>query len=148
MKILSSVYSRRKLFKLGTASVMAASVSLVSACNFFESENPTIVQRLIQTLNHIERAQDIGNAYLSLDSTIDLNSSEQLTQTLLERLNLNSEEIQKLSDKKLIKHLSQKIRDDFANENVVIMGSWMFSKTEAMLCALADLHQQSEKNKS
>ena len=148
MKNLPLIQARRHLFKLGTVSIITISAGLGSGCGFLDSEQAGIEQRLIQSLHHLERAREIGNAYLSLDSTIDLNSPEQLTEELLEWLNLDSEKTQRLSDKELIEHLSQQIRDDFINENIVILGSWMFSKTEAMLCALADLQQQSEKTEA
>lgn len=147
MKNLSMIRSRRNLFKLAATSLITVSAGLSTGCDFFKAEKLTTQQRLIQSLHHLERAQEIGVAFRSLDSVPNFNSLEHLTEELLLWLDLDSKKIQKLSDKTLIKRLSQQIRDDFINEDIVIIDKWMFSKTEAMLCALADFQHQLENNK-
>jgi len=47
-------------------------------------------------------------------------------------LNLNPEELEILSEEKLTTQLGT----DFIEEDVIIVDTWMFSKTELLLCAL------------
>ena len=138
MKNSPPIRSRRVLFKLGTISLITITAGLGTGCEFFDDEKLKVQKRLIRSLNHLERAQEIGNAFRSLDNTPVFSSVDHLTEVLLQWLNLDSQEIKKLSDEKLISHLNQQIQDDFINENIVIIDTWMFSKTEVMLCALAD----------
>ena len=138
MKNSPQIRSRRDLFKLGTISLITITAGLGAGCEFFDDEKLKIQKRLIRSLHHLERAQEIGNAFRSLDNTPVFNSLDHLTEVLLQWLNLDIQKIKNLSDEKLITHLSQQIRDDFINENIVIIDKWMFSKTEVMICALAD----------
>ena len=138
MKNSPLIRSRRDLFKFTTISIITITAGLGAGCELFDDEKLKIQKRLIRSLHHLERAQEIGNAFRSLDNTPVFSSQDHLTEVLLQWLNLDSQKIQKLSDEELITHLSQQVRDDFINENIVIIGKWMFSKTEVMLCALAD----------
>ncbi len=142
MNMIRSIHSRRDFFKFATASFATIVSALNAGCDAFEKQNLSIEQRLIQSLNHLQRAREIGKAYRAQNETIKSYSQEQLTTELLLWLNIDSAKVKKLSDKKLIQLLNQKIREDFTNENIIIIGQWMFSKTEAMLCALADAHDQ------
>ena len=71
---------------------------------------------MIRSLNHLERAQEIGNAYRSQNQIIKSYSVEQLTNALLEWMKLDTTEAQNLSVKELTHLLGQQIRDDFLNE--------------------------------
>lgn len=138
MKNSSLIRSRRDLFKLGTISLITITAGLSTGCEFFDDEKLKVQKRLIRSLHHLERAQGIGNAFRSLDNTPVFSSVDHFTEVLLQWLNLDSQKIKKLSDEELITHLSLQVREDFVNENIIIIGKWMFSKTEVMLCALAD----------
>lgn len=136
MSALSSNQSRRKLLKLGTTSIISITSLFNSGCDFLDNEKISIEQKLIRPLNHLKRAKEIGEIYKSQNKSINALSTAQLTTKLIQRLNLNPEELEILSEEKLTTQLGKKIRTDFIEEDVIIVDTWMFSKTELLLCAL------------
>ncbi|MDX2487244.1 MAG: hypothetical protein QNL03_07100 [Gammaproteobacteria bacterium] len=88
-------------------------------------------------LNHPEKAREIGNIYINKTPEVQQQTAEQLTENLLSSLNINSENITGNTLTSLDDLLRKQIRQDFINENVVIVNGWMLSRTELMLCALA-----------
>lgn len=131
-------YSRRDILKLATCSSVITTLSGVSAgCGLFEPDLETAAQRMIDTLNHVDRAREIGEAYMAQSPDVRDQSPELLARNLLTILNLDSEEISRATINALEGRLSERVRRDFVEENVVILGRWMLSRTEVLLCALA-----------
>ncbi len=130
--------SRRRFFRLSSMTLLTLSAVLQSGCDAFKTEHAPIEQRLINYLNHLDKAQEIGQIYKSHDSSLKTHSAEQLTNEILELLKLDQKEVDRLSDEKLTELLTKQIRQDFTDENIVTLGTWVFSKTELLLCALAD----------
>lgn len=129
--------SRRDVLKLATFSSVITTLSGVSAgCGLLGPDLETAAQRMIETLNHLGRAREIGEAYMAQAPDVRDQSPEQLTRNLLTILDLDSEEISRATLNALEGRLSDRVRRDFVEENVVILGRWMLSRTEALLCAL------------
>lgn len=131
-------YSRRDVLKFATCSSVITALSGVSAgCGLLGPDVETAAQRMIDTLNHPGRAREIGEAYMAQAPDVRDQSPEQLTRNLLTILDLDSEEISRATLNALEGRLSDRVRRDFLEEDVVVLGRWMLSRTEVLLCALA-----------
>lgn len=131
-------FSRRDVLKLAIYSSLVTMASGLSAgCGLFTSDLEIAARRKIETLNHLPRAREIGEAYMAQAPDLREHSMEQLARKLLEMMQLNAEEISDELLHSLEGRLRAQVRQDFEEENVVILGRWMLSKTETLLCALA-----------
>jgi len=135
MNFMSTCCSRRDILKL------TASTSLITVLSVFTSgcgrSLDSVARQMTGNLNHPEKAREIGNIYINKTPEVQQQTAEQLTENLLSSLNINSENITGNTLASLDDLLRKQIRQDFINENVVIVNGWMLSRTELMLCALA-----------
>ncbi|HSH41473.1 MAG TPA: hypothetical protein VK973_05035 [Arenicellales bacterium] len=130
--------SRRHVLKLAMYSSLVTMASgLSTGCGLFTSDLEIAAQRKIETLNHLPRAREIGEAYMAQAPKLREHSMEQLARKLLEMMDLDPGEISEDLLHSLEDRLRARVRQDFEDENVVILGRWMLSKTETLLCALA-----------
>lgn len=130
--------SRRDLLKLGVCSSLVTALPVVTAgCGLFEIELEDIAWRLVDSLNHNDRAREIGHVFMAEYPAIDGQSYQVLTRELLGILELDPDTMTHGGLDALHPVLSEQIRRDFLDENVVTVGAWMLSRTEALLCALA-----------
>lgn len=130
--------SRRNLLKLAACSSLMTTLSGLSAgCGLVKSDLEKAAQRMIETLNHLDRAREIGEAYMAQAPDVRSLSPEQLTRKLLALLELDPGEISNTALNSVAERLQDRVRQDFVDEEVVTVGRWMFSRTEALLCALA-----------
>lgn len=132
MSALGASYSRRTFLKLATCTLFLGS----SGCSLGRPGWEETAERMIATLNYPDRARLIGSLYI--DETHDVRelTAEQWTGRLLKVLKLEPEQITKENLDSLADQIRQKVRQDFVDENVVIVKAYMFSKTEIMLCSL------------
>ena len=140
MKSLRLMSSRRKFLKFGTIPLLSFTTILHTGCGTSETEKLVAERRLIALLNHLEKAREIGNFYKLQNNTIKSYTPEQLKNEILLWLNLDQKKMKKLSDEELAELMRKQVRKDFSNEDIVTMGTWIFSKTEMLLCALAHSH--------
>ena len=130
--------SRRDVLKLATCSSLVTMVSGLSAgCGLVGPDLEEVAQRMIETLNHRDRAREIGEAYMAQVPDIQGQTREQLAENLLGRLDLDAGEISHDLLDSLEDRLGNRMRRDFLEEDVVVLGRWMLSRTEVLLCALA-----------
>lgn len=130
--------SRRDVLKLATCSSLVTVVSGLSAgCGLVGPDLEEVAQRMIETLNHRDRASEIGEAYMAQAPDIRGQTREQLAGKLLDILGLDAGEISHDMLESLEDRLGNRVRRDFLEEDVVILGRWMLSRTETLLCVLA-----------
>lgn len=138
MKILSAACSRRDILKVASSSTLITLFSSFAiGCSPRIADLNTIADRMTDALKHPADARKLGSIYLARLSGKQHPGPEQLTRELLQRLKLNPEKVTVDSLPSLDRLLSAQVRQDFVDENVVIIDSWMLSKTEIMLCELA-----------
>ena len=138
MKILSAEVSRRDILRIGTSSALITVFSSLSiGCSPGKADLDTIAKKMIDALNHPVDAREIGTAHLARLPINQHQSTEQLTRELLHIIKLDPDNVSVDSLQSFDARLSAQVRQDFVDENVVIVDSWMLSKTELMLCVLA-----------
>jgi hypothetical protein len=137
MKHPTTIHSRRDVLRLASASALVTLVPALSSCDLIRPDLETVAEAMIDTLNHPERAREIGKMYTRQYPGVGERSYQQLTRELLAALELELGDLSYLSLDSLSERLGEQVRRDFAVENVVIVDRWMFSRTEALLCALA-----------
>jgi len=138
MKILSATCSRRDILRIATSSTLVAVFSSFSiGCSPRIADLDTVAKTMIDVLKHPADAREIGTIHLARLPSNQQQSSEQLTRELLQVMKLNPDNVPVDSLQSFDTRLSAQVRQDFVDENVVIIDSWMLSKTELMLCVLA-----------
>ena len=127
--------SRRDVVAAG-AGAAAASLpfvgSAVPADIVAQAENA-----LLAVFRDSSSTTQIGNAVLALAP--EMRNSIQLLSEVLRDLHLDPESVRLLTMTEIAKRLAQRVRDDFATRNTVMLDGWLVSLTEMRLCALAAL---------
>ena len=138
MKILSAAVSRRDILKVATSSTLVTVFSAFAiGCSPKIADLDAVAKEMIGALNHPADARKIGIIHLTRLSGKQHPDANQLTRELLQSLKLNPEKVTIDSLPSLGTRLSAQVRQDFIDEKVVIVESWMLSRTELMLCELA-----------
>jgi len=138
MSLKHSSCSRRDILKATACPLLVAMLSgLSTGCGLLRSDLELAARRLIETLNHRGRAREIGEDYLVQMPDTMGRSPEHLTRELLVALDVDPEDISGETLNMLNESLRNRVRQDFVDENVVVLGKWMLSRTEALVCALA-----------
>lgn len=138
MNFFSARYSRRDILKIATSSALVTTSALLSnSCSQKKADLETVAKKMTEVLNHPLEARKIGEQYLAQAPSYLHKSYEQLTRELLVILNLHPEDIPVETLPSLDTRLSAQVRQDFVDENIVIIDNWMLSRTEVMLCVLA-----------
>lgn len=133
--------SRRAFLKVATSSSVATALAVLAfGCGFGRIDVETVAKRMIEALNHPHRAREIGAAYIARTPGLETQSYEILTRNLLATLSIELDEISHDTLDSLAMQLHDKVRQDFLDENVVIVEGFMLSRTEAMLCSLASVY--------
>ncbi len=92
---------------------------------------------MVKLLNYPERAREIAAIQFARYPELQQYSSDQWTRELLTALEIEPENIPPTTMKSLQSRLRKKIKQDFVDENVVIVKRWMLSGTELKLFSLA-----------
>jgi hypothetical protein len=138
MKILSAACSRRDILRMATSSTLVTVLSSLSiGCSPGKADLDAVAKKMVDILNHPIDARKIGTAHLARLPINQHQSTEQLTRELLHIIKLDPDNVSVDSLQSFDARLSAQVRQDFIDENVVIVDNWMLSKTELMLCLLA-----------
>ncbi len=92
---------------------------------------------MMEILDHPDRARMVGSLYVDGTPSLGDLTAEQWTGRLLATLEIDPDGITPDVLDSLAARMRSKVREDFVDENVVIVKGFMFSRTEIMLCALA-----------
>jgi len=138
MKISSAGYTRRDILKVATsATAVALTSALSTGCSPQIADIATIAKAMTGELTHPEKAREIGARQLALVPLDQHLTSEKITRELLLTLELIPEQVSVDTLATLNTKLSAQVRQDFVDENIVIVDNWMLSSTEVKLCVLA-----------
>ncbi len=138
MNVPAPVYARRKTLKvIGYSSLMTVIPVGIGGCNRSQNSLELIAQQMISVLFYVEKAQKIGLLYISESPALQGQTYEQLTELLLERLQLSQGDITAENMDLIDARMKAAVHRDFMDEDVVLLRGWMLSRTELILCALA-----------
>jgi len=110
--------------------IMPPKISL-AASNSFED----VIQKLLYSIADKDSAKSIGNKYLSTreeERNLFLLLEKIIHPKITNKINLN-----KVNRNDVLILLNEVFMDDFSNEQIVKVDGWIFSETEARLCALS-----------
>lgn len=131
---------RRRFLRISFTAIMAvATRSLFAAGNAAVARDPPRpALRLVDSLEHAERAAVVGRAYLATapreaDVTVLMQKIMREGDTRL------FEMLRKDDDDGLRGFLTQRVRRDFRDGDVVLVRGWVLSRTESRVYALAAL---------
>lgn len=115
------------------AGVLSSSLLLLPGCGFFKGNNDeSFIKRLVEVFANKASASNIGNEYLK--AVPEERKRENLISGIFSTFNGGLSGI--TAPDKLRKELRTYIKNDFKNGNVIELKGWLFSVTEARLCAL------------
>ena len=143
MRFSIAACSRRTFLNLASSTIFTTMFMFLSGCNLGKSKLEQIVERMIEMLNYPHRARMIGLRYINEVPDVRELTFEQWAKKLLTALNLDPDNISREILRSLDVRLRKQVRQDFVNEDVVIVSGFMFSSTEITLCALAAIYTQS-----
>lgn len=129
-KFISNLFSLGGIAVLSTPQRSLAWVSTQAGLN-----RPGLP--LTQLIRQQESARVIGRAYL--EAVPAEGNALQLSDTLLESLNLNTENAAALAPEQLHQRLLERVRADFRDGRTIKLQGWILSRTEARLMALIAL---------
>lgn len=130
--------SRREALRvIGCSSLVSLLPFSIAGCNWSRVPLKAIAQRMVSLLFYPEKAKEIGLLYIAEVSTVQSQTYEQLTEALLERLGLEQSQLSVENMALIDEKIKAVVRQDFMDEDVVMLRGWMLSRTELILCALA-----------
>lgn len=137
MRFAVRACSRRAFLRITSSTIATAVLTMSSGCGSRQSELEHVAERMVKMLNHNERARMLGSLYIDQAPGERKLDSDRWTEKILGVLKIDYESISKEELNSLEARVREQVRQDFVNEDVVIVKSYMFSNTEIMLCALA-----------
>jgi len=127
--------SRRLLLKLPV--LASTSALLLSACEgSLDKKTAKATGVMSKQLRFPEQAAHLGQRYLATAKQLEPLTTGELSLAILAQIGIDITESPLPDNEAIQTALSQAVRADFTDENVVITDGWMLSKTEAMLCVL------------
>lgn len=126
--------SRRELLIASSGAVIAAA-SAVGIYTFWPHDRELTADRLVQTLDHPQAAAEIGAALLSSRADPQAETFRAALAAKLMAQGVGPD----ASTQTIKDAMTQLIRWDFAEGNLVDIEGWMLARSEAELCALAAL---------
>ena len=131
----NSLKQRRRL--LIKSLIVTASALAGTACGFKSTPSiEEVMQTAIRLLRHPKLAANIGRQYLQQYTDAGRLTSEQLITRILAGTAIDTGKPTSSSLFNLGQELTNKVRTDFSQENIVKVEGWLLSETEAQLCAL------------
>ena len=130
--------ARRVFLKLAASSALLTTLFTLSAgCSQYKTDLESLARRMLDMLNHPAKAAEIGAKIIARTPELQGQSYERIAEDLLALLKIDPGNIQREAIISLETKLKGRVRQDFTDENVIVIEGWMLSRTEAMLCALA-----------
>jgi len=144
MNFSSITYTRREVLKLAATSTAVTLLSgITSGCSLWKNDIELAAQRMIELINYPDRAREIAAIHIARSPELQQLSYKQLTRQMLAVLAIDPESISKNTLNSLHSKLREQIKQDFVDENVVIVNRWMLSDTELKLFSLAASYTKS-----
>jgi len=131
--------SRRSFLKTG---IILSGTALVGASLTF-SFNPSnkfIARQLTGYLQYHHLANVIGDSVIRNDTNLQGLSLQQMIDLVLEEAGLGRSDVSLFSLFNQLETFRNAAREDFMNENIILVDGWVLSSTEAHLCALLHLY--------
>ncbi|GMR05672.1 MAG: hypothetical protein BMS9Abin25_0247 [Gammaproteobacteria bacterium] len=144
MNFSSITCTRRDVLKLVATSTTVTLLSgVTSGCGLWKNDIEQAAQRMIELINYPDRAREMAAIHVARSPELQQLSYKQWTRKLLDVLEIDPENITKGTLNSLHSRLREQIKQDFVNENVVIVNKWMLSDTELKLFSLATSYTES-----
>ncbi|HBE91282.1 MAG TPA: hypothetical protein DDW55_01695 [Gammaproteobacteria bacterium] len=128
--------ARRRTVIKGMAVIAGVSLLGTGVIIAIKPNAQNVADMMASVLQYPRLAKDIGKQYFNKNLQPDDRSVDRITQRVLETIGRGFFETRFTSSDKLINQIIDAVHEDFATENVVIVGGWVLSQTEAQLCAL------------
>ncbi len=139
MKQKEMLKSRRSFLKTGL--VLSGTALVGVGLNFtFNPGSHFIARQLTSYLQYRHLANDIGGSLIRDNSALQELSLDQMVDLVLEDAGLNRSDISLFSLFDQLNTYRNQAREDFINENIIIVDGWVLSATEAHLCALLHIY--------
>ena len=131
---------RRTLLKTGLITG-GASLAGIGASLYIvrQGEHRALAEILLQLLENRERAAILGRSLRAREGDLAGISLLQINAYLLQVLELEHAERAEIAPALLIERMHSRVQRDFSEENTVVASGWLLSRSEAHLCALAAL---------
>jgi hypothetical protein len=130
--------SRREFLQISTSSIIVTILpALAAGCSTDNKNIDIAARRLIEVLNYPKKAREIGEIYINQTPETKQRTIDNLTRKILTTLDIDPEIITDKNGSSLHERLQKQVRQDFIDENIVIVNGWMLSRTEISLCSLA-----------
>lgn len=118
---------------------LLVSTLTATGCGILSVDLNTVAKHLVELLRHRDQANKLGKLYLTKHPTLQSETLADVTRVVLSTISLHEDDLSYFSLKKLEPLIAQRVRQDFTEENIVIVDGWMLSHTEASLCVIAYL---------
>lgn len=128
---------RAALRTIGCTSLASLLPFAIAGCTWEQDPLEAIAERMVSMLFHPEQAKEIGLLYIAEDSVVQGQTYQKITGSLLERLGLEQSQLSAENMALIDERIESAVRQDFLDEDIIILRGWMLSRTEIMLCALA-----------
>ncbi len=127
--------SRRGFLK---TSVLLGGIGLASGGIYYAKvlHPREMAEQLVYFLEYPDLAKATGREVLATDLALQFDSLDQVVDKILQNIDLSKSQLSEISQNDLLDSLHQRVRSDFENENIVLVGGWVLSETEALLCAI------------
>ena len=102
----------------------------------YKPRSRIIARQLINYLQTHHLANITGASLIANDSSLQGLSLDQLIDKALDNANLNRSDFSLFKSTSQLESFQHQVRQDFTNENIVLVNGWFLSVTEAHLCAL------------
>ena len=126
---------RRTFLKAG---VVAAGAVVTGAVlyNKYKPRSRIIARQLISYLQSQHLADKIGASYIASNAALHQLSLDQLIDLALEDVNLIRIDFSLFKSNSQLDRFQKQVRQNFIDENIVLVDGWVLSVTEAHLCAV------------
>jgi hypothetical protein len=102
----------------------------------YKPRSRIIARQLINYLQTHHLANITGASLIANDRSLQALSLDQLIDKALDDANLKRSDFSLFKSTSQLEHFQHQVRQDFTDENIVLVNGWFLSVTEAHLCAL------------
>lgn len=102
----------------------------------YKPRSRILARQLVSYLQTHHLANITGASLIANDRTLQNLSLDQLIDIALDDANLNRSDFSLFKSTSQLERFQHQVRQDFTNENIVLVNGWFLSVTEAHLCAV------------